>query len=327
MNVQTKKWKTEQLIEAVKESFSMRQTLKKLGLVPTGQNYRLIPKEIKRLELDTSHFLGRGHLKNKNHSWGKKIALSEILIENSSCSSSHRLKLRLVDEGLLTYSCFGCGINSWSSKIVTSSNQKLSLQLDHINGVNTDNRIENLRLLCPNCHSLTNTYAGKNKKSEVENRKKKKYTKKDLCFCGAQKSIDAIACRTCSPPPLKTKIKWPSDEELLVKVKEQGELKMSEVLNCSSSSIRKRIARISKNSTSYCSCGKEKFFNAVLCRSCQGINVNKTKIDWPSEKELIQMIKNSSYLTVGKKLGVSDNAIRKRLKNRGYNLTEINKEQ
>ena len=67
------------------------------------------------------------------------------------------LKERLVKEKYLEYKCAECGITEWNGK-------PLSLHLDHINGINNDHRIENLRFLCPNCHSQTNTYAGKNKK-------------------------------------------------------------------------------------------------------------------------------------------------------------------
>ena len=68
-----------------------------------------------------------------------------------------RLKERLVKEGILEYKCAECGISKWNNK-------PLSLHLDHINGINNDHRIENLRFLCPNCHSQTDTYAGKNRK-------------------------------------------------------------------------------------------------------------------------------------------------------------------
>jgi 5-methylcytosine-specific restriction endonuclease McrA len=60
-----------------------------------------------------------------------------------------------VNEGRMEYKCQCCGISEWLDK-------PISLQLDHINGINNDHRIENLRFLCPNCHSQTDTYAGKN---------------------------------------------------------------------------------------------------------------------------------------------------------------------
>jgi len=68
------------------------------------------------------------------------------------------LKRRLIAEKLLEYKCDQCGLDQfWNNK-------QISLQLDHINGINNDNRIENLRFLCPNCHSQTTNYAGKSNK-------------------------------------------------------------------------------------------------------------------------------------------------------------------
>jgi hypothetical protein len=84
-----------------------------------------------------------------------KIALDLVLTENSKYAR-HALKRRLIDEGILKYECFACkNTGIWEGK-------KLSLHLDHTNGVFDDNRIENLRFLCPNCHAQTDSYAGKN---------------------------------------------------------------------------------------------------------------------------------------------------------------------
>jgi Zn finger protein HypA/HybF involved in hydrogenase expression len=148
----------EEIRQFVKESFSYAQVLKKLGLKPIGGNYRILKNKIFSLGLDTSHFTGKAHLKGKTHDWNNtKIPLEEILTENSSYQT-YKLKIRLLKENLIENCCDECGIkNEWNGK-------ELSLHLDHINGINTDNRIENLRLLCPNCHSQTDTYAGKNKK-------------------------------------------------------------------------------------------------------------------------------------------------------------------
>ena len=86
------------------------------------------------------------------------IDLNEILIDNSTYYNRTSLKARLFKSNLLENKCIECGIGSiWNGK-------KLVLHLDHINGKYNDNRIENLRILCPNCHSQTDTYSGKNMK-------------------------------------------------------------------------------------------------------------------------------------------------------------------
>jgi 5-methylcytosine-specific restriction endonuclease McrA len=98
---------------------------------------------------------GQGHLKGKTHNYNTK-PIDELLVENS-IYQSFKLKNRLLKEGLKDHKCEICGITEWMGKLTP-------LELDHINGNNKDNRIENLRVICPNCHAQTETYRGKNKK-------------------------------------------------------------------------------------------------------------------------------------------------------------------
>jgi 5-methylcytosine-specific restriction endonuclease McrA len=87
-----------------------------------------------------------------------KRELEEILVENSTYTNRTALKTRLLKEGLITYECAICkNKGEWNGN-------PLTLQLDHINGINNDHRLENLRFLCPNCHSQTNTFSGRNKR-------------------------------------------------------------------------------------------------------------------------------------------------------------------
>lgn len=140
----------------VSNHLSCQSILKELHLNPhTGTNVRWINAKLKILKLNTSHWTKQGHLKNKTHSWNEIISLDEILVKNSKYTSTSSLKKRLLKAKLLEYKCNRCSIFEWQG-------EKLSLQLEHKNGINTDNRLENLCLLCPNCHSQTNTFAGKN---------------------------------------------------------------------------------------------------------------------------------------------------------------------
>ncbi len=142
----------EDFCKLVVSSNSYSDILRSLGLTTRGgSSTDILKKRIKELNCDTSHFKN-----NKKQSANARYSLDEILIENSSYANIARLKIRLVNEGRLEYKCAECGLVEWRGK-------KISLQLHHKNGINNDHRIENLQFLCPNCHALTETYAGKNK--------------------------------------------------------------------------------------------------------------------------------------------------------------------
>lgn len=136
----------------VLNSINITDMLRKLGLCTTGgTSSRSLKRRISDLGISTDHF------KSVSTCNKATFALSEILVSDSKYTNIHRLKKRLVSESVLEYKCSVCGnTGEWLGR-------PLSLQLDHVNGKNNDHRLENLRFLCPNCHSQTDTYAGKNK--------------------------------------------------------------------------------------------------------------------------------------------------------------------
>lgn len=146
----------EEFRNLVNRSGSLCDVVKYFGLSINGSGgFHVIKKRIKILNIDCSHITRNIREKRqKNFSLRYKISSDKILVENSTYVNTHILKKRLIKEGLLLNNCYICKIDSWNGKF-------LSLQMDHINGNKTDNRIENLRLLCPNCHSQTINYAGK----------------------------------------------------------------------------------------------------------------------------------------------------------------------
>ena len=147
-------WKESQLKDAVRKSFSIRQVLMKLRLREAGGNYDQIKKYIKEYKLDISHFKGRGWNLGMRGIGKPRISLESVLVKDSSFQS-FKLKKRLFIAKLKPEHCEWCG---WSER---TENGYLPLELDHINGDRHDNRITNLRVLCPNCHSLTPHHRGR----------------------------------------------------------------------------------------------------------------------------------------------------------------------
>lgn len=152
-----KKWTRQNLKEAASESRSIRQILNFLNLRPAGGNYSQIKKYLKLYKIDISHLKGRGWNKGLKGVGRPRLTLDKILVKNSTFQS-YKLKKRLLYAKLKPPFCEKCG---WAKK---SQDGRLPLELDHINGDSRDNRLYNLRILCPNCHSLQPTHRGRNRR-------------------------------------------------------------------------------------------------------------------------------------------------------------------
>jgi hypothetical protein len=165
------KYSKELLEEASKDAFSIAQVCRNVGLKPVGGNYRTIIRKLEEFGIDTSHFTGRLWSKDKKlTNITCRLSLQDILKENTNYSSDN-LKKRLINEGLKEAKCEICGYTE-------------NLELHHINGDHYDNRLENLQILCPNCHAKTDNYRGRgsNKNSTPESLSKR-LAKSHYCIC------------------------------------------------------------------------------------------------------------------------------------------------
>jgi hypothetical protein len=146
----------EELEDVVRNNNTITAILKHFNLIHKGGNSKTLKSRLVSDGIDFSHIiLGMNSNKGKRFpSPSTKIDLKEILVENSTYNRCD-LKKRLISDNILPKRCCICGLlPEWNGR-------SLSLTLDHINGVSDDNRLENLRLLCPNCHSQTDSFAGK----------------------------------------------------------------------------------------------------------------------------------------------------------------------
>ena len=269
------KYTDEQLIEAVKTSLSIAEVCRKLGIKAAGGNYATIHNKINKLNLDTTHFTGKAW----NQGLKYKVVvpakpLQEILKENTPYPS-YKLKLRLIKEGLKEEKCECCRNTKWLG-------QPIKLELHHINGNHNDNRLENLQLLCPNCHAYTDNYRGKNIK------------------WSAQKKI--------------SEVEQPKFKETLI---DDGNLEPEKRYIIIESGAETKQAEPKSRKTKeprYCAfCGKElvgKQRNNKYCSQECAHKANGSKR--PDVFTLLNDFKElKSFVQVGKKYGVSDNAVRK----------------
>lgn len=222
-------WSKQNVKEAVSKSTTYRECIHNLGHDNPKGNVKTLKRYIKKYDLDTTHFT---HQPNRPTEFREKRSLENILVKNSTYTDNRHLKARLLKQDLLRNECYECGLPpKWNEK-------ELTLQVDHINGESDDNRLENLRLLCPNCHSQTPTFA---------NRDSRNHKCKD---CGEPCSPGAKRCSNCyNPskhfPDLPDKRKFdPDPEELKELVWAKPAYKVGKQFGVSGRAVKKRCDKL-----------------------------------------------------------------------------------
>ncbi|PHI20016.1 hypothetical protein CEQ90_09755 [Lewinellaceae bacterium SD302] len=144
----------EELRAAVETSYSIAEVCRKLQIKAAGGNYTTLKQKFVTWNIDTSHFRGQGWNVGLKFKPNPRKPLHEILVKNSTFQA-YKLKRRLLNENVLVRVCNSCNRTEWLD-------QPIPIELHHKNGDKHDNRLDNLELLCPNCHALTDNYRGRN---------------------------------------------------------------------------------------------------------------------------------------------------------------------
>lgn len=221
---------THELQQIISESYHLTEVFTKLQIPINNGVYRRLFKERIAIDNIPLNFL----IKEKKTSFKKRyIPSNEELFVSNSTTCRTVIKSRILKYGLIEYRCIKCGItDKWQG-------QSISLHLDHINGIPDDNRLENLRFLCPNCHSQTNTYSGKN----VTTRLNKQTHLSNACLvCDKKISHRSTHCNIHAAL-LKRRFN-PTKEELTKLVNLLPMTKIAKHFGVSDNAVRKRCMKL-----------------------------------------------------------------------------------
>ena len=246
------KYTIDELKNVVIDCRSIAEVIRKLGYKQSGWLQCRLRNEIIDNNIDVSHFTGQGHLKdNIDTNKLQKYLNNELKIR------SNPLKKNLIKLGIKCSKCEECGIENYYN------NKPITLELHHIDGNNKNNKLENLQILCPNCHSQTSNFRNKSRVYKVNKKEyrqkytkspyqeklqnsnipqKSFYSKKSICKCGKIIDFRAFTCKQCRPA--KYKINWPTKDELEKLVWEKPMIHLAKDLGVTDKAISKMCKKL-----------------------------------------------------------------------------------
>jgi Zn finger protein HypA/HybF involved in hydrogenase expression len=219
----------EEFQERVNRCSSIAEILRSFHRLPAAANYKTVYARVKEDEIDISHIQIGTH-SNLGRVFSKARRLATEYLYNGSTIGSSDLKQRIIRDKILEDKCVKCSIGPmWMG-------MPLSLQLHHINGTSNDNRLENLCILCPNCHAQTDTFVGRHLRG------------KKCIDCGTRISSKALRCKKCAAPHAIRAPRLPrlnlTKEELEKMVWEKSMSQLAKGLGVSNTTIKKYCRKL-----------------------------------------------------------------------------------
>lgn len=147
----------EEFLNAVQQAVTYTDIVRELGWKAGGYAFKYVKKRLSEMNIDVERFEERKWRKGLPNGNTSRLIPLDVVLVKGRYTDSGTLRQRLIKEGILEKKCSRCGLDEWQG-------EELPLSLDHIDGDYYNNLLENLRILCPNCHSLTPTWCGRNKK-------------------------------------------------------------------------------------------------------------------------------------------------------------------
>jgi hypothetical protein len=231
----------EEAREAVAASRSYSEVLRRLGLRPAGGNHALLRKYVDKVwRIPTDHFDAGASIRRV--AVARAIPLEQVMVRGSSYSRAN-LKRRLFDQGIKERRCEICGQDErWRGRW-------MSLILDHVNGVPDDNRLENLRVVCPNCAATLETHCGRKNLRERPTRPCKRCGKEFVAkYASHRYCSHSCGCRwdrrsrlRGRPKPASRKVEWPPFEQLLAEIAATSYLAVGRKYGVSDNAVRKWV--------------------------------------------------------------------------------------